>query len=326
MKFKSLYCHALLSAILQNAYIHRSLALSLQGLLGDGYSKKSKRSLPRQHSSTVDGVEYSFGLPAIEYSPEFEHRPPALPIEDEEGCLLIEEEQKECPPSLRTPQTTTFVPGYFNTLGPVALQSANIEESPSKERVPRLKSFRGIVFSPSQVEKNTTSAGTHISNTLLKGLVALEGAILSSCRRSSEAIRDLFSIDKETISSHGIGFGLSYTLLSTINGAFTLSFAWYLSCKKTGISPLYPGQWKSLAAAYGTIYVFIQMLKPFRLMGAIALSKSCRTLLQQTQERFDCSRGVAIALQYSLGLVVWAMLASMGIGLASLASGVSVFR
>lgn len=86
-----------------------------------------------------------------------------------------------------------------------------------------------------------------------------------------------------------------------------------------------PGQWKSLAAAYGTIYAFIQIFKPFRVAGAIAMSKGSRALLQQTQQKINCSRGVAIVLQYSLGWLLWALLASMGIGLASLGSGVPVF-
>lgn len=127
------------------------------------------------------------------------------------------------------------------------------------------------------------------------------------------------------ISSSGVGFVLSYAILSNINGAFSLSCAWYLTCRKTGLSPLVPGQWKSLLGSYGSIYVLLQVVRPFRVAAAVAMSKLSKELLEQTQERFKCSRAVAIIIQYAVGWVAWAAIVFIGIGTSSLATGVPIY-
>ena len=48
----------------------------------------------------------------------------------------------------------------------------------------------------------------------------------------SRKISNLFGFDTEKLSSLGIGFALSYAVLSTINGAISLSLAWYISCRR----------------------------------------------------------------------------------------------
>eukprot|EP00527_Entomoneis_sp_CCMP2396_P001773 CAMPEP_0198148812 /NCGR_PEP_ID=MMETSP1443-20131203/43492_1 /TAXON_ID=186043 /ORGANISM="Entomoneis sp., Strain CCMP2396" /LENGTH=253 /DNA_ID=CAMNT_0043813637 /DNA_START=261 /DNA_END=1022 /DNA_ORIENTATION=- len=138
-------------------------------------------------------------------------------------------------------------------------------------------------------------------------------------KRAHEAIMNLFGIDAKSL---GVSFGLSYSLLSQINGSVTLSVAWYMACKSSGLSPLVPGQWKSLLKAYGTLYAAVQLLRPFRVAGAVAMSKLSKELLEVTEQKFGCSRKVAIAVQYALGWVVWASLASVGVTVASISSGV----
>mmetsp|Transcript_63020 Transcript_63020/g.186156 ORF Transcript_63020/g.186156 Transcript_63020/m.186156 type:complete len:242 (-) Transcript_63020:632-1357(-) len=142
---------------------------------------------------------------------------------------------------------------------------------------------------------------------------------------ASRAISNLFGVDTDRISRLGVAFALSYSIISNINGSITLSIAWFMSSKKTSLSPLAPGQWKSLLASYGTMYAFIQLLRPFRVAAAVAMSKLSKEFLEQTQDKFDCSRGVAIMFQYLLGLVAWVAVASVGIVLASTSSGVPIF-
>ena len=54
-------------------------------------------------------------------------------------------------------------------------------------------------------------------------------------QRASRAISNLFGIDAERISNLGVGFALSYAILSTINGAISLSCAWFLSCRRVSL-------------------------------------------------------------------------------------------
>jgi len=135
----------------------------------------------------------------------------------------------------------------------------------------------------------------------------------------------LVGIDTKKISSMGVGFALSYGILSVMNGAISLSMAWYISSIRTGLSPLAPGQWKSLLAAYGTLYTAIQVLKPVRVAAAIAMSKFSLGFLRWKQSKLNCSRGQAIAMQYSLGWLAWGCLTTIGVSYASVLSGVPIF-
>lgn len=160
----------------------------------------SQRLSTRQLSHRVDTIEY-------------------LPHE-----LLVAEEE-ECPPLfLRAPTRSFFNPEHFqnnktSSFCPVALPAAN--KSPIKV-VPKAL---GRTNSTARRWKKTTAI-------TLQALVALQGAILFPIRRTSTVVSALFAVDQDTIKSLGVGFALSYAILSTINGAITLSCAWYLSCKR----------------------------------------------------------------------------------------------
>jgi hypothetical protein len=143
-------------------------------------------------------------------------------------------------------------------------------------------------------------------------------------QKASAAISNLFGIDTKKISSLGVTFALSYSFISQVNGSITLSVAAYLSMKRTGLSPLAPGEWKSLLAAYGTIYAVVQLLRPFRVAAAIAMSKLSKEFLEATEEKLDCNRRTAIGVQFALGWLAWLAVATTGVTLASIATGVPI--
>jgi hypothetical protein len=215
---------------------------------------------------------------------------------------------------------------------------------------------------PEEVEETDCPKGyfldsVHNSCTPLGPLGRISQAVenFGPLQKASQSISNLFGMDTKQISKLGIGFALSYSIISNINGSITLSVAWYLSCKRvsdrdllffgvgrhcgrgcgsslffflfgvqTGLSPLEPGQWKSLLAAYGTIYAGIQLLRPFRVAAAVAMSKLSKEFLDSTQQKLSCSRTVSIAIQYALGWIVWAGLAAVGVLTASVSSGVPI--
>lgn len=51
-------------------------------------------------------------------------------------------------------------------------------------------------------------------------------------KRIYENISNLFGIDTKQISKLGVSFALSYSLMSNLNGAISLSVSWYMSCKR----------------------------------------------------------------------------------------------
>eukprot|EP00529_Nitzschia_sp_RCC80_P026497 CAMPEP_0113472520 /NCGR_PEP_ID=MMETSP0014_2-20120614/17558_1 /TAXON_ID=2857 /ORGANISM="Nitzschia sp." /LENGTH=344 /DNA_ID=CAMNT_0000365233 /DNA_START=240 /DNA_END=1274 /DNA_ORIENTATION=+ /assembly_acc=CAM_ASM_000159 len=144
--------------------------------------------------------------------------------------------------------------------------------------------------------------------------------------RSWKKLRAASKVDTATIAKLGIAFGLTYNIISNINGSISLSMAWYIASKKTGLSPLAPGQWKSLLAAYGTLYMVICLMRPLRLALAVAMTRKTESFLQYLQDRLGCTRAVAIGLKISLGLVVWGCMCTLGVSLASAASGVPIWK
>ena len=127
----------------------------------------------------------------------------------------------------------------------------------------------------------------------------------------------------QTASKLGVSFGLSYSLLSNINGAVTLAVSWYMTCERTGVSPVY--QWKALLKTYGAMYAFLQAVKPIRIAAAISMASHTQKWLDATQNRFQCGRSKAVAVQYACGYVIQAVVASIGILTASTAAGVPIF-
>mmetsp|Transcript_17548 Transcript_17548/g.26586 ORF Transcript_17548/g.26586 Transcript_17548/m.26586 type:complete len:326 (+) Transcript_17548:229-1206(+) len=130
-----------------------------------------------------------------------------------------------------------------------------------------------------------------------------------------ENIGNLFGIDRKRISKLGVSFALSYSIMSNLNSAVSLSVAWYMACVRTGVSPVH--NWKALLSAYGMIYGVVTLLRPFRVAAAIGMSKLSAEYLEMTQTTLKCSRPVAIAVQYMMGWIMFGSCALCGISFVS---------
>lgn len=95
---------------------------------------------------------------------------------------------------------------------------------------------------------------------------------------------------------------------------------------QTGLSPLAAGQWKGLLGTYAGLYVFITLFRPLRLAIAMGLTKRVAQVLDQTQERFGCSKAISAAMVLSAMLSFWVVFAFCGITLASTLAGVPVWK
>jgi len=144
-------------------------------------------------------------------------------------------------------------------------------------------------------------------------------------KRVYKRIANVFGVDKQAIRSKGVSFLLTYSIMSNLNGALSLTFAWYLTVKRTGVSPLVPGQKRALLASYAMIYGALQVLKPFRIAAAIAMSRLSAEYLVVTEERLKCSRRVAIGCQYVMGQIAMGITFLAGVSLVSLLTGVPIW-
>jgi len=190
-----------------------------------------------------------------------------------------------------------------------------------------------MITHPKFLQKSFGSISTSIlsqrieqdfQNRIGQPLVVVESAeamIPNVFSRLSNAI----GFAKRRFAKAGAAFGLTYIIISNLNGSISLSLAWYMASKQTGLSPLAPGQWKALLAAYASLYMLITLARPLRVALAFSLTKNTEEYLLQTEERFGISRAAAIVLNIPLGLILWIGCAVTGVGLASILSGVPIW-
>ena len=156
--------------------------------------------------------------------------------------------------------------------------------------------------------------------------------------------------DRKQMAELGISFMLSYNLISNINGSMFLSLSWYISsvrvsgnkycrslrrcllsshahhAEKTGLSPLAPGGWKPLLAAYAGLYVFNTLVRPLRFAVAVGFTKKVSTFLERTQDRLGCSKAFSVGFVFAALIAMWLGLAAAGITLASTLAGVPIWK
>jgi len=160
------------------------------------------------------------------------------------------------------------------------------------------------------------------TNPIIRTLDTLMTVTTSTWRK----IKNAMTFDKQAFAKLGIGFGLTYSFISNINGSITLSVAWYFASIKTGLSPFATGQWKSLMAAYASLYLFVCFLRPLRVTLALGVTHRMERFLQYMQERRGYTRHQAIFVTGILGIVLWGFCCAIGVTSASVLSGVPLWR
>lgn len=152
--------------------------------------------------------------------------------------------------------------------------------------------------------------------------VTVQPSGINPFQKISSNICNMLGIDKSKIGNLGVSFALAYSLISNLNGAVSLSTAWYMTSVRTGLSPLVAGQWPELLKSYGMLFAILQCLKPFRMAAAVALSPYAQLALQRLQHSLQCSKGMAAAMHYVAGWIVTTPVAVGGVLCASGLSGV----
>ena len=131
---------------------------------------------------------------------------------------------------------------------------------------------------------------------------------------------------RQRLAKMGLAAVLSYGWVSNLSYVICVSIAWYLFSKKTGLSPLAPNQWKPFLAVYAGFYVFNNIVRPFRLGLSVAISQYFDNVISFVERKTNFSRSIAIALVVFLFNIVGTLsLMTIGISLASMASGVPIF-
>jgi hypothetical protein len=131
---------------------------------------------------------------------------------------------------------------------------------------------------------------------------------------------------RQRLAKAGTSIVLSYGWVSNVSYSITVSLAWYIFSKRTGLSPLAPGQWKSFLAVYAGFYVFNNIVRPVRFALSVSVSMYFDRVVQGIQDKLKVKKGVAIGLTVFLANVVGTIaLMCLGISIASAAAGVPVW-
>jgi len=131
---------------------------------------------------------------------------------------------------------------------------------------------------------------------------------------------------RQKLAKLGLSVALSYGWVSNLSYSVTVSLAWYIFSKRTGLSPLAPGQWKGFLAVYAGFYVFNNIVRPIRLAVSVSVSIYFDKVVQAIQNTFKVRKGVAIGLTIFFANVVGTIaLMCLGISIAATAAGVPVF-
>jgi len=131
---------------------------------------------------------------------------------------------------------------------------------------------------------------------------------------------------RQRLTKMGLSVVLSYGFVSNVSYSFSVSFAWYIFSKRTGLSPLAPGQWKNFLAVYAGFFVFNSIVRPIRVGISIGVASYFDAIIKAVQDKCRVSKNVAVALTVFFANVVGTIsLMCAGITLASLAAGVPVF-
>ena len=131
---------------------------------------------------------------------------------------------------------------------------------------------------------------------------------------------------KEKLQKMGLAALLSYGFVSNMSYAITLSVSWFTHSKKTGLSPLAPGQWKPFLAVYAGFYVFTNIIRPLRFGLSVVVARYFESFVQFIERKSGLGRRASIGIVVFLANVCGTFAAmGLGVSLASVWSGVPIF-
>ncbi|GMH33838.1 hypothetical protein BSKO_01672 [Bryopsis sp. KO-2023] len=124
------------------------------------------------------------------------------------------------------------------------------------------------------------------------------------------------NLDKEKIKALGIGAVLSYGFVSNLSYGICVVIAWITHVKRSGLSPLAPGQWSGFLAVYAGLFALQNFLRPMRFAVAVALTPAVNRLMERLQKSWGVSKGqsfgilmllLAVVTTSTMALALWSL-------------------
>ena len=143
-------------------------------------------------------------------------------------------------------------------------------------------------------------------------------------------LRKFFSknskLDRESLSKLGMSALLAYGFVSNVSGVVAVSSAWFIFSKRTGLSPLHPGQKAAFFTLYAGFTVALNVIRPARFALSMAISPTFDKIRKGIQVRLGVGPKTAATLMIVfINLMGTTALMCAGVGLASMLSGVPIW-
>ena len=118
----------------------------------------------------------------------------------------------------------------------------------------------------------------------------------------------------------------AYTIIDYWNLIIIAYCRWFGFSKKTGLSPLAPGQWKGFLAVYAGFYVFNNIIRPMRLAVSVGVTPYFDRAVAAVQRKTKLGKGASIGIVVFLANICGTFsFMALGIYIASLAAGIPIF-
>mmetsp|Transcript_12062 Transcript_12062/g.17779 ORF Transcript_12062/g.17779 Transcript_12062/m.17779 type:complete len:226 (-) Transcript_12062:165-842(-) len=132
-------------------------------------------------------------------------------------------------------------------------------------------------------------------------------------------------MDKKKIAELGTSALLSYGFVSNFSYTACTAMAWFTHAKRTGLSPLAPGQWPGFLAVYSGFFIAQNVLRPARFALSVAITPFFDKIVNGISKKFAISKpkafGVTVFLVNFCGTLT---LMATGVAVASWAAGVPI--
>mmetsp|Transcript_15664 Transcript_15664/g.33078 ORF Transcript_15664/g.33078 Transcript_15664/m.33078 type:complete len:264 (-) Transcript_15664:366-1157(-) len=130
--------------------------------------------------------------------------------------------------------------------------------------------------------------------------------------------------NRESLGKLGVSALLAYGFVSNVSGIIAVSCAWFIFSKRTGLSPL--GNKPAFLAVYAGFTVMLNIIRPARFAFSISISPYFERIRKWFSRKFGVSpRGATVLMIIFINLCGSSALMVLGVGLASLLSGVPVW-
>lgn len=145
------------------------------------------------------------------------------------------------------------------------------------------------------------------------------------------ALKSFFSnkknkFSRESLGKMGMSALLAYGFVSNVSGVIAVSCAWFIFSRRTGLSPLAPGQKAAFLAIYAGFTVMLNVIRPARFALSISISPYFEKIRKFLQRKFNVSpRGAAVLMIVFINVLGTCSLMCLGVTLASVLSGVPVW-